>query len=263
MAENSQDSSDSDTDAKGDEKILEVARARFKLCVEAERENRQAANEDAKFRAGEHWPSDVRAAREADGRPCLTINKMPQFEQQVTNDQRQNRPAIKVHPVDDVADPKTAKVMQGIIKHIEVSSCADTARDTAFENAVRGGFGFYRIVTEYADPMSFEQEIRVKRIRDAHTAYLDPNSQEPDGSDAEYGFIFERMPKDLFIAEYGESKLAQKGEWDLEANHVPDWVDSDTVVIAEYFYKEYVSKTLALHVSRVGPVNYGGKAKHE
>jgi PAS domain-containing protein len=249
VADNYSDSASPSEESEGGdsrEKLLEIAKARFKVCVEAESENRTKAADDRKFRAGDQWPDDVKAARDADGRPCLTINKMPQFEQQVTNDQRQNRPAIKVHPVDDVADPKTAKVHQGLIKHIEVSSGADTARDTAFENAVRGGYGYYRIVTEYLSPDSFEQEIRVKRIRDADTVYLDPNHQEPDGSDAEYGFIFERKPKDLYIDEYGESKLAKTGEWDLGVSSVPDWVEQDTVLIAEYFYKEYETKTLAL-----------------
>lgn len=231
--------------AQSDEKLLEQARSRFKLALEAERENRTEAADDRRFRKGDQWPAEIKAAREQDGRPCLTINKMPQFEQQVTNDQRQNRPSIKVHPVDDHADPETAKVYQGIIKHIEVASSADTARDTAFENAVRGSYGFYRVVTEYADPMSFEQDIRIKRVRDPDTVYLDPHSQEPDGSDAEWGFIFERKPKDQFIAEYGESKLGG-ADWDAEAKTAPDWVASDSVLVAEYFYKDYETKEIVL-----------------
>lgn len=231
-----------DTDAK----IIERAKSRFKLAQEAERDNRTAGDEDARFRAGEQWPAEIKAQRALERRPCLTINKMPQFEQQVTNDQRQNRPSIKVHPVDDVADPETAKVFQGILKHIEVASSADTARDTAFENAVRRSYGYYRIVTEFASHDSFDQEIRVKRIRDPNTVLLDPNHQEPDGSDAEYGFVFERMPKDQYLAEYGESKLAEHGAWDLEHSQAPDWVDKDTVLIAEYFYKHYETVQLAL-----------------
>lgn len=240
------------TDEREDEAVsshgdlLETARSRFKNAFEAERENRVKGDEDARFRAGEQWPQEIIAARQADGRPCLTINKMPQFEQQVTNDQRQNRPAIKVHPVDDKADPETAKVLQGLVKHVEVASNADTARDTAFENAVRRSYGYYRVVTEYASPESFNQEIRVKRIRDPNSVLLDPNHQEPDGSDMEWGFIFERMPKDEYKATYGESKLAKATDWDLEVREAPDWVAADTVQIAEYFYKEYESKDLCL-----------------
>jgi hypothetical protein len=233
-------------ESKRKEELLEEARSRFKIALEAERENRLLGAEDARFRAGDQWPADVKAAREADNRPCLTINKMPQFEQQVTNDQRQNRPAIKVHPVDDQADIETAKVLQGVIKHIEVSSAADTARDTAFENAVRRSYGFYRVNVDYVTPDSFDQEIQIKRIRDADSVLLDPNSQEPDGSDAEYGFVFERMAKDRFIAEHGESKLATASDWQIEVTSQPDWIQSDTVQVAEYFYKEYRSVDLCL-----------------
>lgn len=234
--------------SNSDEKIVEEAKARRKLCEDAEHDTRVLAQEDRRFRAGEQWPAEIKSARELDGRPCLTINKMPQFEQSVTNDQRQNRPAIKVHPVDDKADVETAKILQGVIKHIEVSSNADTARDTAFENAVRGSYGYYRIVTGYTSPESFDQEIRTKRIRDADTVYLDPNSQEPDGSDAEYGFIEERIPKDKYRADYGESALAKASdaEWESYCNSSPDWVKRDTVLVTEYFYKEYTEKHLAL-----------------
>jgi hypothetical protein len=249
VAEESGHSRDQDPESSAleeDKKLLETARARFKVALDAERDNRLLAAEDRRFRKGEQWPDEIKQAREADGRPCLTINKIPQFEQQITNDQRQNRPQIKVHPVDDQADPDTANVFQGVIKNIEVSSGADTARDTAFENAVRGGHGFYRIVTAYVAPDSFEQEIRVKRIRDADSVLLDPNHQEPDGSDAEYGFIFEHVPKDLYRQEYGDSKLCEETEWSIESNLVPDWVKRDTVLVAEYFYKDYVTKHLVL-----------------
>ena len=75
-----------------DEKLLEVARKRFKLAEEAESEIRRLALDDLQFLAGDQWPEQVRYGRDLDNRPCLTINRLPQFIQQVANDQRQNRP---------------------------------------------------------------------------------------------------------------------------------------------------------------------------
>ena len=135
------------------EKLLEVAKNRFKLASEAESEIRRDALDDLKFRAGEQWPEELKRDREADNRPCLVINRMPQFVKQITNDQRQNNPSIKVDPVDDKGDPETAKILQGLIRHIEYNSQADVAYETAFEGAVTGGFGYFRIVTDYCDPM--------------------------------------------------------------------------------------------------------------
>jgi hypothetical protein len=237
-------SDDESASKEADEQLLKEARARFDSGLEAVADERREASEDRKFRKGDQWPEEIKMARSAKGRPCLTINKMPQFEQQVTNDQRQNRPSIKVHPVDDFADVETAKVYQGIIKHIEVASSADTARDTAFENAVRGSYGYYRIVTEYTDPMSFDQDIRVKRIRNPDTVLLDPHHQEPDGSDANWAFVVEDLARDEYKRLYPNSELANQDAWDPSGGSAPGWIKSDSVRVAEYFYKEYQDKPI-------------------
>ena len=255
MAGEHQDQSDSalaqeggsdDEAGKADEKLLADAHARFKLAQEAEEDIRRAALEDKKFRAGEQWPEQIKAMRDADDRPCLVINKAPQFVTQITNDQRQNRPSIKVNPVDDKADVETAKIYQGLIRHIEVNSGADAARDNAFEAAVTGGFGYYRVITQYVSPMSFDQEILIKRIANEFSAIIDPFCQEPDGSDAEYGFVFEDIPREEFKRRYPKSELSQEGSWDAVGAQKPDWVTSDGARVAEYFYKEYAERDLCL-----------------
>jgi hypothetical protein len=218
--------------------ILETAKKRFALAVEAESEIRKEALEDLRFSTGEQWPADVKKSRELDRRPCLTINRLPNSIHQLTNDQRQNRPSVKVSPVDDKADIEVAKILQGIIRHIEYASDADTAYDTAFDSAVRAGFGFVRVVTEYCDPMSFEQDIRIKRIRNRFSAYLDPSYQLPDGSDAQWGFVVEDMSKEEYKAEYPDSKLADSTDFDVLGDRRADWMTEDTFRIAEYFYKE-------------------------
>jgi hypothetical protein len=238
---------DSEADAspaRTDEQLIEEALARFKLAEEAEAETRREALADLEFAAGKQWPEGIVQERERDNRPCLVVNRIPQFIQQVTNDQRQNRPSIKVHAVDDQADPETAKIYQGLIRHIEYNSSADTAYDTAFDSAVRARFGFFRILTQYVSPLSFEQEIIIKRVRDRFSAYLDPHHVEPDGSDANWGFVFEDISKDDFKSRFPKAKLSGDGEWESEHAARPEWVKSDTVRIAEYFYKEFNEETL-------------------
>lgn len=235
-----------DADDSGDEKLLTEAKARFERAKEAETENRRLAHEDLKFFAGEQWPPEIKRERDADGRPCLTINRMPQFVRQVTNDQRQNRPSIKVHPVDDGADVNTAKVYQGLIRHIEYNSNADAAYDTGFESAAKIGFGFFRFVTEYVSPLSFEQEILFKRVPDPFKVLLDPHSQEPDGEDADYGFVFEQVSKKEYKRRYPDSDLAKGQEWELTGTSWPEWVSEDSAIVAEYFYKEFEEKDLVL-----------------
>ena len=235
---------------KTSEEILERALARFKLVDEAEAQLRRDALDDLKFRSGEQWPDEVKKNRELDRRPCLTINRLPQFIKQITNDQRQNRPAIQVSPVDDLADPETAEVLQGLIRHIEYDSNADIAYDTAFDGAVTHGRGYFRVVTKYCDPMSFEQNPKIKRIRNPQSVYMDPSCQEPDYSDAEYGFIIEDMTKDEFKTAYPNSELASLNDWESVGSRAPGWMEKDRVRIAEYFYKEYEEVEIALLVDK-------------
>lgn len=229
---------------KADDEFLKIARERFQLAVDAELEIRRDALDDLKFRSGEQWPQDVKQSREIDRRPCLTINRLPQYLRQVTNDQRQNRPSIKVNPVDDNADVETAKVLQGLIRHIEYNSNADVAYDTAFEAAATKGLGYFRVITDFCDPQSFDQEILIKRIRNSFTVYLDPNYQEPDGSDSNWGFVFEDMSHDDYKAQYPESKLSGMTDWESIGDHAPGWASKASCRVAEYFYKTFKEVTL-------------------
>lgn len=236
--------SEKENQNQDDEKILEIARARFDLAAEAEREVRELALEDLKFGAGEQWDLRDKNQRELDRRPCLTINRLPQFIRQIVNDQRQNRPSVKVSPVDDKADIETAKILQGIIRHVENSSDADVAYDTAFDSAVRTGFGYFRIRTAYSDPMSFDLDIRIEPIKNRFSAYLDPSYKMPDGSDAEWGFIFDDVPHEEYKRLYPDSELSSMDSWDAIGQHRVGWIADDTVRIAEYFYKDYRDVTL-------------------
>lgn len=222
-----------------DEEILQVALKRFALSEEQEMEIREQALADIRFRAGHQWEDDVARIRKQANRPSFTVNRMPQFIRQLTNDQRQNRPAIKVNPVDDKSDPEIAEVYQGLIRHIEVQSNADAAYDTAFQHAVEGGFGFVRIATEYCEESSFDQDIVIKRVPNQFSCRIDPNYQEPDGSDATWGFCYEELTKDEYEAQYGDSDLAKMDGWEGIGDRYMNWVKKDTVRVAEYFYKEF------------------------
>lgn len=222
-----------------DEEILRVARERFKLAEEAEYQNRIKAKEDVEFRAGIQWPESILRERDRDNRPSLTINKIPQFIRQITNDQRQNRPSIKVSPVDDKADIETAKILQGIIRHIEYNSSADIATDNAFEGAATSGLGYFRITHDYVDPTSFDQELLIKQIVDANNVYRDPYSKEPDGSDMSWCFVFEDIAKDDFKNKYPNSDLSKSDDWSMLESNSDGWIAESSVRVAEYFYTEY------------------------
>ena len=239
--------------------VLALARDRMQQALSAYSDSREDELDDLRFMAGSpdnqwQWPQDVLATRGSvqgqtvNARPCLTINKLPQHVRQVTNDQRQNRPSGKVIPVDDKADVEVAEIFDGIVRHIEYISDADVAYDTACENQVTYGEGYIRILTEYCDENSFDQDIRIGRVRNSFSVYMDPAIQDPCGSDAEWCFITEDIPKADYERLYPNaepiSSILQRGVGDAALNN---WINRDTVRIAEYFYKEHSSATLNLY----------------
>jgi len=256
-----------------DKDILSVAKSRFTMAVSAYSESREDELDDLRFYAASpdnqwQWPADVLATRGAvqgqtiNARPCLTINKLPQHVRQVTNDQRQNRPSGKVIHVDDKADVEVAEVFDGLVRHIEYISDADVAYDTACENQVAYGEGYIRLLTEYCDDNSFNQDIKIGRIRNSFSVYMDPTIQDPCGSDAQWCFITEDLTKAEYERQFPDaqpiSSMMSQGVGDAS---ISQWVSENTVRIAEYFYIEHEKATLNLYYGNVSAMK--GSAEDE
>ena len=240
------------------DKLAEM-RHRYKMSVAAYSDSREDELDDLRFMAGSpdnqwQWPADVLQTRGSvqgqtiNARPCLTINKLPQHVRMVTNEQRQNRPSGKVIPADDNADVQVAAIYDGMVRHIEYMSDADVAYDTACENQVTYGEGYIRILTEYCDENSFDQDLRIGRVRNSFSVYMDPMSQDPTGADAEFCFITEDLTKEEYEREYPNaaplSSMLASGVGD---QYLSQWLDENTIRIAEYFYYTHKKETLNLY----------------
>jgi hypothetical protein len=245
--------------SSGDDDKMATMRSRLQMAMAAFSDSREDELDDLRFMAGSpdnqwQWPADVLATRGAvqgqsiNARPCLTINKLPQHVRQVTNEQRQNRPSGKVIPADDNADVQVAEVFNGIVRHIEYMSDADVAYDTACDNQVTYGEGYIRLLTEYCNEDSFDQDIRIGRVRNAFSVYMDPTIQDPCGADAKWCFVTE----DILKTEYEEmfpdaspiSTLMAQG---VGNESMAQWLAEDTIRIAEYFYYDTERTTLHLY----------------
>lgn len=230
--------------SKKTDKILELAKTRFKESMDAEADNRRESLSDQKFENGEQWDEQTRREREGAGRPCLVINKTAATVKQIVGDMRQNRPRIKVRPVDSQADPAVAELLTGLIRNIENISDAEAAYDNAGECATRTSLGYFRILTEYADDDVFDQDILIKRIVNPQSVYFDQSSTETDYSDGRYCFVSEQMTRKAFDAKYPKATVGdwEKGEGEAEV----DWFGEDNVRVVEYWYKEPHQKTIYL-----------------
>jgi hypothetical protein len=233
-----------------DSDILQEAKKRFQACEDWEADFRKRFVEDLKFanadpENGWQWDQVLQQNRTDKRKPCLTINKTRQHNLQIINDAKQNKPGVNIRPVGDGATYEAAQVFEGVVRHIEYQSNAEQAYDTATTFQVEGGIGYWRVITDYVSPDTFDQEIYIRRIKNPDTVYLDPDISEADGSDARFGFIFEDMSRDRFEAEYPDFK----GDADLDVIGKGDsWCAKDSVRIAEYYRREQKADKLVAFV---------------
>jgi len=225
-----------------DDALLKEIRDRKKLAIDAERENRSTYLEDYRFSIGDEennyqWDPDAHAARTAKGvdRPCITVNKVNGTAKLITNQIRQNKVSIKVKPVDSDKDPGTTKIFEGLIRNIENVSIADTAYDNSANNAVRGGWGYWRIINDYSDELSVEQDIFIERIVNPLAVYIDPSAKRQDRSDMKWAFIDDTVPIEEYKIDYPKSKaladIIESGLGD-DKNH---WITKESIRVSEYY----------------------------
>jgi len=224
-----------------DDKIIELAHKRFESSQSDDSEERAKRKADIRFlRLGEQWLDTVRRDRETPGaeRPMLTINRLLQFRNQIVNEIRQNCPSIKARPTGEEANIKTADVINGYIRHIQEASDARMCYETAADNQVDTGLGWFRIITEYCDSESFDIDIKFQRIADSASVY--PSAfYEPDGSDMKWCFVVEDMEKEEFERRWPKIDIST---WDT--NTSGGWVTKETVRVADYYTIETKKRTL-------------------
>lgn len=224
--------------------ILKDARDMFDESASDTAEMRKMAEHDIKFaRLADQWPEDVAKQRREEHRPMLTINREAAFIRQVVNAGRQSRRGIIVSPVDGGADEDTAQIISGLIRSIERQSSADVAYDTALDNSVTCGMGFFRIGIDYAHEDSFEMRALIERIPNPLQVHWDTRSTKFDASDWEYGFISDWLSEATFEARYPKSK-AVSFEGDAEDAH--HWAEDDMVRVAEYWRRTEGERDLYL-----------------
>lgn len=222
-----------DKDATSLEDIFLEASARLKICEDAESENRVEGLKALAFVDGEQWDSDVQRQRTLDARPALTINHTNTFCRRIENTLKQQRPRIKCQATGNASVDK-AKRVNGLIRHIETISNASVAYDAGGTSAIKIGWGYWRIVGEYVDYKSFDQELKIKPIRNTFTVYMDPSAIMPAGEDQQWCLISEVMKRSEYKRKYPK---AINAEWraDAPGDMTLNWESKEDLRLAEYY----------------------------
>ncbi len=226
---------------------VKMVREAIQDAWEYDRDNRREAAKDLDFLAGNQWPESVRRQREAEGRPMLTINRLPQFVHQVTNDIRQADLAIKVSPVDDGGDVQLVKIYNGLLRQIQYQSSASHVYASAAGHQVACGIGWWRIISQYTDDTGWDQELKIKLIKQPMAVFWDPGSVEVDRSDAMWIAVTELIPKRAFEKRYPKASpesVEVPGESGSYSSMF--WINGDFVRVAEFWHKVPYKKRIGM-----------------
>lgn len=242
----------------GDPIIME-AKKRWDRCSEWESPSRERFIDDLRFANGDsdngyQWPNAIRRAREVDARPCLTMNLIRQHNLQISNQARKNKSAIKIVPQGNGATFDSAQIFANIVRRIENISSAQDIYTIARNFQVDAGIGYWRIVTRYASETSFDQDIYLEPVIDPLSVYMDPDMKEKDGSDANFCFVFDNVPLEIFNEQWPEYRNAIGQNALSVGSGDSDWISRDYVRVCEYFRKVGIDDMLISFV-------YGGVRK--
>jgi hypothetical protein len=217
----------------------------FQAHYEAEKDNREPAEEDNRFCASDQWDDQIRQQRQTDLRPVLTIDKTGQYVRQVSGDWRKASPTVEVIPDDDDASPEIANIFDGMIRQIEYKSLAAQVYSWGLECAARCGIGHWRLGTRYAEGDTFDQEVYVERIVDPLSVTWDAAAIKLDRSDATVCYVSDMMPRADFDEKF-KGSLASDFPQDQDTGSTLFWSRGDFVRVASRYTVEIKTHTVAL-----------------
>jgi len=225
--------------------VFERARKQFSAIMGAQRAERELCLSDRRFYsiAGAQWEGAL--SEQFENRPQFEFNKIHLAVIRIINEYRNNRMSVVFVPKDG-AQEKSNDDITGIYRADMNMSCGEEAKDNAFEEAVGGGFGAYRlrnVEEDEFDSANEKQKIIAEPIYDADSCvFFDLSAKRQDKSDANHAYVLRGVPYDEYIAEYNDNPAS----WPKDVSMVEfDWlIGKDTVYIAEYYEKEFTKETL-------------------
>lgn len=210
------------------------------------RDERLQCLQDRRFYslAGSQWEGPLLDVYE--NKPRFEVNKVHLAVIRIINEYRNNRITVDFVSKES-SDDKLAETCDGLYLADEKDSVADEAYDNAFEEAVGGGFGAWRLRTVYEDEEDEENEkqrIRIEPIFDADSSvFFDLNAKRQDKSDARYCFVITSMTRASYKEEWGDDPT----DWPkIIHQHEFDWCTPDVVYVAEYYKIEDVTETIRI-----------------
>ena len=220
-------------------------------------QERKQCLEDRRFYsiAGAQWEGSV--GDQFENKPRFEVNKIHLAVMRIINEYRNNRISVDFVPKDGTTNSQLADTCNGLYRADEEDSTSEEAYDNAFEEAAGGGFGAYRMTTEYEDEYDDENEkqrIRIEPIYDADSSvFFDMDAKRQDKSDAKYCYVMYSMTPEDYEMEYGKEAKKNISSVNKTIQYVEyDWYTPDVVYIAEYYRVEIKKETVKIYQTLTG-----------
>lgn len=222
--------------------LLQEIRDNFEYCVRYWQEIRDEGDKDMRHCSGDPWEEKDKAARKDAGRPCVAFDELGQYCNQLINDVRQNKRAVKVDPTGAGANEKTSEFRANLIRQIEYASKAQAVYSGVMENVTQRSYGYARVSKRYIADDSFDQELVILPIQNPNSVWIDPDCKQRDRSDMEYAFIVDSVRKKDFAKRWPKAQITNFSTEMIQAH--PLWVKDDFIQVAEYWRVEKEPRTL-------------------
>jgi predicted secreted Zn-dependent protease len=233
--------------------LHDEALAQFDDVQSALRDERLQCLQDRRFYslAGSQWEGPLWDQYE--NKPKFEVNKIMLAVIRVVNEYRNNRITVDFVSKDGAENDKLAEVCDGLYRADEQASVADEAYDNAFEEAVGGGIGAWRLRTVYEneeDPEDDRQRIRIEPIFDADSSvFFDLGAKRQDKSDAKFCFVVTSMTRQAYKDTWGDDPT----DWPKIIHQYEfDWCTPDVVYVAEYYKVEEKTETIRIFQTITG-----------
>lgn len=243
-----------DVEVLSGDPIVNEARKRWNRVNEWESTFRARFIEDLKFRHGDsdngyQWPGGIRATRDVDRRPCLTMNIIRQHNLMISNQAKQNKSTVKFIATGGGTSSLSAGCLRDVMRHIEYRSNAQAAYSLARDFQIDAGRGWWRLYTKYVSNETFDQEIGILPVLDPLSVYFDPDTVQKDRLDGRWGLVFDDVPKGEFEEAYPKY-AGMAGAEPLGLGSTDNgWIMEGDVRVCEYFRKVEKADRLLAYVS--------------
>jgi len=222
--------------------------AEFDDIQSAVRDERLQCLEDRRFYsiAGAQWEGPLK--EQFENKPKMEVNKIHLSVMRIINEYRNNRITVDFVSKEGIENDRLADTCDGLYRADEEFSSADEAYDNAFEEAVGGGFGAWRLRAAYEDEEDDEddrQRVMIEPIYDADSSvFFDLGAKRQDKSDAKRCYVLTSMTRSEYMETYDDDPTS----WPKSITDVSfDWSTPDVVYVAEMYRVEEIRHTVHVY----------------